>query len=214
LIEACRIVESQSRLYAEQATSSYEKALYLESILEDTKPKLPAKGWRPLIATPFRYPVPITPGYQARFRPPFFAKNVLYASRELRTTLYEHAYHFLRERIHLNGIRETGLRTAFTLFITSPRVTDLRKHKALPKIMDRRDYAASHAFIQTHPDSKVILYPSCRDPRHGDNFAVLDIHCLARHIGKQETLSFYFEPDSSSLVWMESGLRISWQEIS
>jgi hypothetical protein len=214
LIEVCRIVESQSRLYAEQATSTYEKALYLESILEETKPKLPAKGWHPLIATPFRYPLPVSPTYQARFRPPFFPKNVLYASRELRTALYEHAYHFLRERVHLKGVRETGQRSAFALFITSSHITDLRQHEAIAQLMNRRDYTPSHAYIQAHPEAQALLYPSCRDPRRGDNFAVLDIHALAKHIGTQETLSYFFEPAHPSIVWMDYGLRITWKEVS
>jgi hypothetical protein len=213
LIEVCRIVESQSRLYAEQATSSYEKALYLESILEETKPKLPAEGWHPLIATPFRYPLPVSPSYQARFRPPFFSKNVLYASRDLRTILYEHAYHFLRERVHLKAIRESGQRTAFTLFISSTHITDLHKHPDIRRIMDRRDYAPSHAYIQEHPEAEVLLYPSCRDPQAGDNYAVLDVLSLAKHIGSQETISYYFEPDQPSIVWMDYGLRIAWKQV-
>lgn len=213
-LEVHRIVESQSRLYAEQATSSYEKALYLESILEQTKPPLPAEGWHPLIATPFRYPLPVAPAYQARFRPPFSARNVLYASREFRSILYEHAYHYLRERAHLKAIRESGQRTAFTLWISWPRITDLRKEKTLRTIMDRRDYAPSHAWIRAHPEAVVLLYPSCRDPQQGDNFAVFDVQALARHIGRQENISFYFDPKDPSIVWMDYGLRITWKEVS
>jgi hypothetical protein len=213
-LEVCRIVESQSRLYAEQATSSYEKALYLESILEQTKPPLPAEGWHPLIATPFRYPLPVAPPYQARFRPPFFHKNVLYASGEFRTILYEHAFHYLMERVHLQAVREAGQRTAFTLFITSSPITDLHREKDWKTIMDRRDYAPSHAYIRGHLDTEVLRYPSCRDPQQGDNFAVFDIRALARHLGKQETVSFYFDPLDMSIVWMDYRLRITWKEVS
>jgi hypothetical protein len=214
LIEVCRIVESQSRLYAENATSTYEKALYIESVLEETKPKLTAQGWHPLLATPFRYPLPVLSIYQARFRPPFFLKNVLYASLELRTALYEHAYHYLRERVHLKCVRETGQRTIFSLYITSSRIVDLRKHSDILKIMDRHDYAASHAFIEANPKVHILRYPSCRDPRAGDNFAVFDIHCLAKHIGMQQALSFYFEPSGRFILWMDYGLRILWKEVS
>ena len=212
MIEVCRI-ESQPSLYAEEATSSYEKALYLESILEETKPPLPATGWPPLVATPFRYPLPVAPAYQARFRPPFFSKNVLYAARELRTALYEHAYHYLLERVHLKALRETGQRTAFSLFIVSRNITDLHGDPEIQKIMDRRDYRPSHAYIEAHPAIEVLLYPSCRDPRQGDNFAIFDVHCLAKNIGAQQTLSFYFEPAGPSILWMDSGLRITWTEV-
>ena len=80
--------------------------------------------------------------------------------------------------------------------------------------MNRRDYAASHSYIEANPTTQVLLYPSCRDPRHGDNFAAFEVRCLAKHLGSQETLSFYFEPDHQSLLWMDYGLRISWKQIS
>ncbi len=214
-LEAYRIVESQSRLYAEQATSSYEKALYLETVLELTKPTLPARGWHPLLATPFRYPLPVAPMYQARFRPPYFPKNVFYASKETRTVLYEHAFHYLQERAHLSGaLREAGQRTLFSLFIMSSSILAIHGEKNLSTLMSRTDYGPSHAYIASHPDAEVISYPSCRDPQQGDNFAVFDIHCLAKYIGSQETASFYFDPKTLSILWMDRQLRISWAEVA
>lgn len=215
MIEVCRIVESQSRLYAQQATSSYEHALYIESLLETTKPSLTGKGWHPLIATPFRYALPVPEIYRARFRPAFYSKNVLYACREYRTALYEHAFHFLHERIHLNkAIRDRGQRTIFSLSITSPQITDIRTDPNIQKIMDRHDYGPSHEYLLAHPEVQVILYPSCRDPQHGECYAVFDIHCLAPGIGTERTLSYSFEPDKKAVIWMDDSLQIKWDEVS
>lgn len=212
-MELCRVVESLTRLYAEQATTSYEKALYLESVLERNKPPLLYPEWNPLIATPFRYPLPVAPAYQARFRPPFFEKNVLYASRELRTCLYEHAYHFLFERHHLKAIRESGQRNAFILFLnTTP--TDIHHHPDLRAIMNRHDYAPSHAYIRKNPVTDSLLYPSCRDPQQGDNVAIFTIECLAKNIGTEKTLFYYFDPKQLSIAWMDFNLTIAWKEVS
>jgi hypothetical protein len=215
LTEVYRVVESQSQLYAQQATSSSDKAAYLESVLESTKPKRHDHDWHKLIATPFRYPPPVPAENAARFRPPFYSRNVFYASGHYLTTLYEHGFHFLRQCIHLRGaVRESGLRTLFSMFIVSEEIADIRGQSGIQSIMDRRDYSASHAFILKNPEVRVLLYPSCRDSKKGDNYAVFDIHCLAKDIGTEGVIAYSFDPLKSSLYWIKLGLSIEWKQVS
>jgi hypothetical protein len=167
------------------------------------------------VAAPFRYPLPVPPAYSARFRPPFYSRNVLYASGAATTALYEHAYQFLRQRIHLRGaVRESGFRTAFELFIVNNDITDLRKHRNVTALTDRRDYGASHAYILSHPQIQALRYPSCREPQRGDNYAVFAIAALAKTIGEERTLSLYFDPPAQAVRWMDLGLTIAWAQVS
>lgn len=212
MIEAYRIVENQSQLYGFRSTKSAKKAAYVDFLLEATKPQMPYQEWHRLIATPFRYPLPSP--HQARFRPPYFQKNVLYCSQNLMTTLYEHAYHFMKERMHLEDVRESGQRTAFSLFIEDSAVTDIHEHPKIAAIMARDDYAASHEFIKARLEIRVICYPSCRDPKHGPNYAALDIMALGKEIGDERALSFYFDQAEQSVYWTDMGLKIFWNDVN
>ena len=215
MIEVYRLVEPQSKLYAQQATTTSDEASYLESALEITKPKRPFSQWHDLIASQFRYPPPVPVEHAARFRPPFYFRNVLYASAEVRTILYEHAYHFLLERVHAKGMkRDSGLRTIFSLFVVSREIMDIRNHPSIHSLMARNEWSASHAFTASHPEMRVLLYPSCRDPKNGDNYAVFDIKCLGTEIGDQATVPFSFDPSTQVIHWLSMGLSISWQEVS
>lgn len=214
MTEAWRVVENQANLYGFRAASNAEKALYLEDIIESTKPAPLTTGWDKLIAAPFRYPLPVPFDRQARFRPPFSSRNVLYCSKELLTALYEHAFHYLRERIHLKGLRETGQRTAFCLFIDSKSITDIRRRRDVKALTARGDYNASHAFIQRNPEVRVIAYPSCRDPKRGLNFAALEISALGKTTGERRAISFYFDQSAASILWTDYDLPIGWAEVS
>lgn len=218
MIEAFRIVESHSQIYSYHATSSEENAKYLELLLEETKPLLPSGGWHILIASPFRYPLPVPPKYQARFRPPFYPKNVFYCSQKIPTALHEHAYHFLKERIHLDGIKEAGQRTLFSLFLHDEDITDIREHPNINAIMNKRDYAESHRYIESNPDTKALCYPSCRDPGREPNYAVFEISSLEKGIGAEKLMSFYYDQTALSITWKvtwdDLNLRISWKDVA
>lgn len=213
MIEAHRIVENQSQLYGFRATKSAPKAAYVDSVLEATKPDLLHKEWHRLIATPFRYSLPCPPSRQARFRPAYFDRNILYCSLRSTTVLYEHAYHFLKERIHLTRSRDYGQRTAFTLFLNEEAVTDIHGHPDIKAIMDRQNYSASHAFIKTKADVKILSYPSCRDSERGPNYAALEITALGKDIGDERTLAFYFDQADQSVFWTDLGLKIYWNDV-
>lgn len=200
MIQAWRIVENQANLYGFRAAANAEKALYLEDIIETTKPAPLTAGWDKLIAAPFRLP--------------YFNRNILYCSKELLTALYEHAFHYLRERVHLKGIREAGQRTAFTLFIDPKAVTDIRRRRDAKALTAREDYAASHAYIAKNPAVRVIAYPSCRDPERGLNYAALDINAVGPNTGERRAISFYFDQSQGSILWTDFDLPIRWAEVA
>lgn len=67
----------------------------------------------------------IPPHPEARFRPPY-GKNVFYGSLIEETALYEHAFYFMKERMHLPTSTETGLRTIF--FVDANEAGSIRIH--------------------------------------------------------------------------------------
>ena len=72
MIDVFRVIEDQASVYGYKATEDQEEAIQLEVLIELTKPKLNFSEWDTLIATQFRYPLPVGESYSARFRPPFF----------------------------------------------------------------------------------------------------------------------------------------------
>ncbi|MEK9146427.1 MAG: RES family NAD+ phosphorylase [Elusimicrobiota bacterium] len=212
MIETCRVVQDQTRSHSYDVTTNAEEAAYLESVLELTKPKGVYGEWHRLIAAPFRYPLPVQPAYQARFTPPQYDRNALYCSKESVTALYEHAYHFLRQRIDSKGlVPETGLRTILSLFVEESDIEDIGNDPNIGCIMDRKDYSASHDYIRRHPEVKVIGYPSCRDPQRRMNYAVLEIASVGKTIGEEKLIEFYFEPVHKTIRWIEYNLEIDWK---
>lgn len=215
MIVGYRVVQDQTRSYSFDATKSAEEAAYLESVLELTKPRDFYAEWHRLVAAPFRYPLPVQPAYQARFTPPYYTRNALYCSRESATALYEHAYHFLWQRVHLKvAVPETGLRTIFSLFIESKDIEDVTPHPDIGRIMDRSNYSASHDYIRTNPQVKALGYPSCRDPQRRMNYAAMEIASLGKNIGEEKLIEFYFEPARGNIRWIESNLDIDWKAVA
>jgi hypothetical protein len=206
-VTAYRIVEHQGGVYSHAATTSVEGALQLDILLEASKPGTRVEEWHGLIATPFRYPGPSP--YLARFKPPETNLKALYCSEAIRTAMYEHGFHFLKERTHLPPRDETGLRTLFSLFIHSARkVTDLTKHHDVRRLTDRRDYSVSHQYVRDHPETKAVKYPSCRDPEQGPNYAVFDITLLEKRIGFERHIGFSYSSGRQSLFWIEERRQI------
>lgn len=214
MIPAWRVVENQANLYGFRAATGAPKALYLEAVIEATKPAPLTDGWDKLIAAPFRYPLPVPPTRPARFRPAYSNRNVLYCSKELMTALYEHAFHFLKERIHLKGMREPGQRIAYGLGIEPKAITDVRSRRDVKALTARDDHSASHAFILARPEVRVVAYPSCRDPKRGTNFAALDITALSRNVSQRRAISFYFDQTDASILWTDFDRLIRWADVS
>jgi len=213
--EAYRVVQHQSAAtFAAKATSSTQKAAYLDAALEATKPPNPAPEWHELLAAPFRYPLPVDPHFAARFRPPRSTRNVLYAAELLDTAVYEWAFHFMRQRIHITGMRDIGIRTAFSLTVVHEDIRSVTGTTDEPALTDRDDYSASHAYIRKHPEIVVLRYPSCRDAMRRPNLAVFSLDALAREIGAEKNLMFLFEQAAAEVRIQEYGLVIRWPDVS
>lgn len=208
-MEVVRIVEHQASLSSYRATQNEDRAVQLELLIETTKPKNHFIGWHPLIATPFRYNPPHP---QARFRPPY-GKNVFYGSLLEETALYEHAFHFMKERMHLTLESDTGMRTLFFTASDHQAAIHLQSHPDIDSIIAKNNYAASHQFIKNNPEAAYILYPSCRDPQHRDNAAIFDIQLLAKNPSSERVIKFFYDNSKQQITWLDYRLHIQWQDV-
>ena len=205
-----RIVEHQASLSSYRATHDEERAVQLELLIELTKPKNLYPEWDFLIATPFRYNPPYS---KARFRPPFAKRNVFYGALAEETALYEHAYHFMRERLHLNVEPEMGVRTLFHVDADERGSIHIRQYSDYQKMLDKQDYSASHQFVEKNPHVTFILYPSCRDPKQRDNAAILDIHHLEKKTKSETSIKFFYNYKKKQLTWIDSQLHVHWEQV-
>lgn len=210
MIELVRIVEHQATLSSYRATQNEERAVQLEFLIETTKPKNLYLGWHPLIATPFRYGPPHP---KARFRPPY-GKNVFYGSFIEETALYEHAFHFMKQRMHLNIETETGIRTIFFINANNDHATQIKNEINCEKITDKNDYSDSHQFVILNPKMTFIIYPSCRDPKQRDNAAVLNIEHLEKNPKWESSIKFFYDNAIKQMTWLDYQLHIKWVEVA
>lgn len=209
MIELTRIVEHQAALSSYRATQNEERALQLELVIEQTKPGNKCTEWHPLISTPFRYN---PPHKEARFRPSY-GKNVFYGSVIEETALYEHAFHFMKERIHLPIETQTGIRTIFFVDADDSESVDVKTDTNFSAIINKNDYSASHTFMTSHHQT-FIIYPSCRDPIQRNNAAVLNIECLAKNPKWESSIKFFYDNTQKVISWLDYGLHINWQQVA
>lgn len=210
MIELVRIVEHQSTLSSYRATENEERALQLELLIEATKPENLFSAWHPLIATPFRYS---PPHKQARFRPPF-GRNSFYGSLLEETALFEHAYHFIKQRLHLKLKTDTGSRTIFFVEADETTSIKIKNHPDRSLIMEKNDYSASHQFVSANPKATFIIYPSCRDPQQRENAAVLDINHLGKNPKWESVIKFFYDNQKQQMSWLDYNLHIQWSQVS
>lgn len=210
MIEIVRIVEHQATLSSYRATQNEERALQLELLIEATKPRHHYAGWHPLIATPFRYHPPHP---QARFRPPY-GKNIFYGSLIEETALYEHAFHFMKQRMHLNIATETGMRTIFFVDADNKKAVYVKSEKNLSAIINKNDYTVSHQYVTYYPNVTFIVYPSCRDPQQRDNTAILDINHLMKNPKWESSVKFFYDNSSKQITWLDYNIHIKWSQVS
>lgn len=210
-MELVRVIENQANLFEYRATENEARAEQLTLLIESTKPKnsYMEQGWHPLIATPFRYSPPHP---AARFRPPY-GKNVFYGSSYEETALYEHAFHFMKQRKHLKIKSDEGIRTIFFVNAHAENAVRLRNEKDYLAIMDKNDYFASQQFIISNPHVTFIWYPSCRDPYQRDNAVVLDIKHLGKNIKWQSAIKFFYDNTKQKITWLDYRLSIQWEEV-
>lgn len=210
MIELVRIVEHQAALYSYRVTQDKEAALQLELLIEMTKPKNEYTSWHPLIATPFRYQPPHS---EARFRPPY-GKNVFYGSYIEETALYEHAFHFMKQRIHLKIKGDAGMRTIFFVEANDAHSINIKNDPNCAELMDKNNYLPSHQFILTHSTETYIIYPSSRDPKQRNNAAILDIERLSKNPKWESSINFFYDNHHQQINWLDYHLHIQWKQVS
>lgn len=207
-MEIMRIIECQTSLYGYRATKNEARAIQLELAIDSTKPKNQHDEWDILISTPYRYSPPHREG---RFRPPY-GKNVFYGSAHVQTCFYEHAYHYMKERLHLEMEPETDSRTLFSVQANDKNSINLRNYDVCSEIMHKIDYEASYKFIENNPDVSFIIYPSCRDPERRDNAAILDINLIAKNPSYQMRAGFYYDNKKKMIKWIDYDFSIYWDQ--
>ncbi|WP_141732474.1 RES family NAD+ phosphorylase [Oligoflexus tunisiensis] len=195
----------------------------LEEFVEETKANRSVvaaaqrSGYHFLIYTPFRYDPPVPPEYAARFRPPYYTKNVFYGARSLDVSIHEASFYFMRERRHLPTPSGSGEpRTTFTVGVDDAQAVDITKHPDIEKIMDRTDHAASHAYILQNP-CDTLVYPSARFVG-GECVAVFEIKCLEKAPRSAWQYRFQYLKGSDLCVIFndrdEQSYAIGWGEVS
>lgn len=176
-----RFVEAQHRVSTLKLVDTLEEQSILESLIEMTKPVIPADSRHLdyLLATPFRYdPVPLT---GSRFRRPGHAGGVFYASEESETAVAEIVFYrllFFAESPATPWPREAVGYTGFSVALAVNRAIDL----LVPPFVEYRAtwmhpirYEACQELADTARSARLALirYESVRDPRGGVNLAVL-----------------------------------------
>ena len=140
-------------------------------------------------------------GVSARFTPAQCDRNALYCSRSV-TALYEHAYHFIRQRVDRKGLvpkRACG-RSFLSSWESTSRISAMTRVSR--SIMDRMGYSASHDYIRRHTEVKTIGYPSC-----------VQAHELCRpgdHLSERRRRGKLISITSSRPMRASAGLNTPW----
>jgi len=177
--EIWRLVESQSRASTLSLTDTLEEQAVLEQLIEEVKPEFPpdCAGLHYLLATPFRYaPYP----HGSRFRRAGQREGVFYGSRRIETAAAELAFYRLLFFKESPGTKLPARAVEHTAF--SVRVKGSAADLTKPPFDAERarweqltDYADCQELAdQARADGvEILIYRSVRDPRGGDNVALL-----------------------------------------
>ncbi len=191
-----RVVQSQwEDEYSSKATETFSHAKALDDLLEEIKINPIDPNWDKLIVTQFRYPTPVNPMYQARFRPPYFSRNSWYGTYNKETAFYEASYHFMKQRIHLPDHQEKGHRTLFVVECDISNAWDIINHNDISKIMDRNSWVESHEIAKQANNKTGILYPSCRDPHKKYCAAMYELNAFSKEVKGEWVVNFNFDRD-------------------
>ena len=175
-VDLWRVVESQHVASTMRLVDSLAEQALLESIIEQSKPVLPAgtETLHYLLATPFRY----RPRIGSRFRAPFDA-GVWYGAEQLQTALAEKGYWLLRFLLDSPQTPDLGPvpHTAFSASVRAKALDLTRRPLARHRETwtHRTDYAPTQTFALAARDAGIamIRYESVRDPEHNACVAVL-----------------------------------------
>jgi hypothetical protein len=205
--EIWRMVESQSRASTLSLTDTLEEQAVLEQLIEEVKPDFPPEcaGLHYLLATPFRYaPYP----YGSRFRRAGQREGVFYGSRRIETATAELAFYrllFFRESPDTTLPARPVEHTAFSVRVRGS-AADLTK-PPFDAQRDRWEHLSDYADCQDLADQaraegvEMLIYRSVRDPRGGDNVALLTPKAFAdAAYRRQETWRLFVRPHSVQAI--------------
>lgn len=182
-----RIVEAQHRYSTMKIVDTIEDQERLERLIEESKPPVADEcaGLHFLLFTPFRYSA--SNPYGSRFRRPYAAHGVFYASSDTDAAIAEVAFYrtlFFAESPATPWPTNPSEYTAFAVEYRTRRAIDITKgplasHAGLYHLAN---YATSQDFADDVriANLDVIKYRSMRDPRHRDNFAILACGAFAK----------------------------------
>lgn len=206
-----RAVEAQHVVATRALVDSRVEQEILESVLEASKPPVPAEcaGFDYLIYTPFRYP-PAVRG--SRFRS-YDDPGVWYGAEAVRTSCAELGYwrwRFVRDShglSRLDGVPHTVFQATARGNSVDLRVEPFLRDQKVWSNPD--DYGGCHALARTarKAEMQIIRYASVRDPEHGGCGAVLDCHAFSGTGGVRQRQSWFLTVDRNRASWVRSGTR-------
>jgi hypothetical protein len=186
--DAWRLIEAQHRVSTMKLVDDLDEQALLESVIEDTKPPLPAecRNLDYLLYTPFRYGAPYPHG--SRFRRAGHTEGVWYGSERVITAVAELAFYrllFFAESPQTPWPRGVSEFTAFAAALKTDHLVDLLQppHDAeRPALEHVADYSTCQALADTvrSEGAEVIRYRSVRDPDGRSNLAVLTCNAFAK----------------------------------
>lgn len=208
-LELWRAVEAQHVVATRALVESLAEQEVLETILEESKPPVPADaaGYDYLLYTPFRYP---PSRYGSRFRS-YSDPGVWYGAEAVRTSCAELGYWRWRFVMDSRGLaRLDGV--AHTVFQAVARgsAVDLR---AKPFSRDKKawsnqgDYIACHALARSAraAEVRIIRYESVRDPERGSCAAVLDCRSFGGNGDVRQRQTWFLTVDRQRASWVRAG---------
>lgn len=206
-----RAIEAQHIVATRALVDSLAEQEVLESVLEASKPPVPAvgTGLDYLLYTPFRYP---PPPHGSRFRS-YDDPGVWYGAEEVRTSCAELGYWRWRFVMDSHGLgRLDGV--PHTVFQATARgkAVDLREKpfaRDERRWVDEHDYGACQALARAAraAEMAIIRYASVRDPEHGGCAAVLDCRAFCATGGVRRRQSWFLTVDRQRVSWVRSGTR-------
>lgn len=202
---AWRLVEAQHIASTMKLVDSRAEQDLLETLLEDSKPDLPADaaGLDYLLTTPFRYD-PVRPG--SRFRT-ITDPGVFYGAESIRTASAELGYwrwKFLKDAVDLVKL-EPVAHTAFRAEVSTLAV-DLRH---APFEVDAAawrhpsDYTATQAFARVVRETDLggIVYQSVRDPQPAWCVALLTPRAFSKSKPYPAMQTWWLAVHQDEVIW-------------
>lgn len=210
-----RMVEAQHQASTLKLVDNADEQAVLESLLEASKPPLPAVVARLdyLLATPFRYP----PSHRgSRFRAPT-DPGVFYAAEDIHTAAAELGgwrWRFLANSDGLSRIDPVA-HTAFQALVAASGI-DLTRPPLdadAARWMAPDDYTATQALATAARSVPLaaIRYASVRHPEHRPCVAVLDPDGFASPRPDPATQTWWLAVDAHGAHWVREAQRMTFR---